>query len=121
MLDRLLEEPWLEIDGVSGTSAGAMNAAGSGRRPCGGRPDGARAALERFWRSVSDAARFSPFQRTPLDQLSGRWTLDNSPLYVVTVLVARMVSPYDLNPGGTHPLSAVLAKNVDFGRLTQAR
>ena len=27
VLDRLLEEPWLEIDGISGTSAGAMNAA----------------------------------------------------------------------------------------------
>ena len=27
VLDRLLEEPWLGIDGISGTSAGAMNAA----------------------------------------------------------------------------------------------
>ena len=27
VLDRLLEEPWLRIDGISGTSAGAMNAA----------------------------------------------------------------------------------------------
>ena len=27
VLDRLLEEPWLTIDGISGTSAGAMNAA----------------------------------------------------------------------------------------------
>jgi NTE family protein len=27
VLDRLLEEPWLKIDAISGTSAGAMNAA----------------------------------------------------------------------------------------------
>jgi NTE family protein len=121
VLDRLLEEPWLEIDGVSGTSAGAMNAAVMiDGHEAGGR-DGAREALERFWRSVSDAAQFSPFQRTPLDMLLGRWTLDNSPLYVAMDLVARMVSPYDLNPGGTHPLSAILAKHVDFDRLAQAR
>jgi NTE family protein len=37
---------------------------------------GARTALEDFWRRVSEAARFSPFRRGPLDVLLGRWTLD---------------------------------------------
>lgn len=72
VLDRLLEEPWLEIDGISGTSAGAMNAAvmacGCARE---GR-DGARQALEGFWRKVSEAARFSPLQRGPVDIMLGR-------------------------------------------------
>lgn len=120
VLDRLLEEPWLEIDGVSGTSAGAMNAAVLVDGHADGGRDGARAALASFWRSVSDAARFSPFQRTPLDLLLGRWTLDNSPLYVTMDLLARMVSPYDLNPGGANPLAAILARHVDFARLAQA-
>ena len=69
LLDRLLDEEWLRIDGVSGTSAGAMNAAvlvdGFER----GSRQGAREALARFWRAVSDAARFSPLQRGPLDVL----------------------------------------------------
>ncbi|NVO14058.1 MAG: patatin-like phospholipase family protein [Rhodoplanes sp.] len=120
VLDRLLEEPWLEIDGVSGTSAGAMNAAVLVDGHAAGGRDGARAALETFWRSVSDAARFSPFQRTPLDLLLGRWTLDHSPLYVAMDLMARMVSPYDLNPGGSNPLSTILARHIDFARVAQA-
>src|SRR5258708_2360406 len=77
VLDRILEEPWLRIDGISGTSAGAMNAAvlASGYADEGA--VGARAALERFWRTVSRAAALSPFQRGPIDVLLGRWTLDH--------------------------------------------
>ena len=37
---------------------------------------GARTALENFWRRVSEAARFSPLRRGPLDVLLGRWTLE---------------------------------------------
>jgi hypothetical protein len=62
--------------------------------------DGARAALERFWRSVSAAALLSPLRRTPLDVLLGRWTLDYSPAFIAMDLASRLFSPYDLNPGG---------------------
>jgi NTE family protein len=82
VLDRLLEEPWLEIDGVSGTSAGAMNAAVMAYGHKVGGAAGAREALAAFWRRVSDAARFSPFRRGPIDVALGRWTLDSSPIYV---------------------------------------
>lgn len=117
VLDRLLEEAWLEVEGISGTSAGAMNAAvmasGFAR---GGRP-GAREALETFWRRVSRAATFSPFQRGPVDRLLGRWTLDNSPGFLVMDLLARLVSPYDVPSVGGNPLADVLAESVDFGAL----
>src|SRR5512136_985727 len=63
VLDRLLEEPKLRIDGISGTSAGAMNAAVLADGFTDGGAEGARKALEAFWRSVSESARFSPFQR----------------------------------------------------------
>jgi NTE family protein len=120
VLDRLLEEPWFEIDGVSGTSAGAMNAAVMVDGHAAGGREGARAALEGFWSSVAEAARFSPFQRTPLDFLLGRWTLDNSPIYLVMDLLARVISPYDLVSVGGNPLAAILAKHVDFDRLVRA-
>ena len=120
VLDRLLEEGWLEIEAFSGTSAGAMNAAVLVDGHAAGGADGARAALETFWRRVSDAARFSPFQRSPLDVLLGRWTLDNSPLFMAADLASRMFSPYDLNPGGANPLRDVLADCIDFGRLARA-
>src|SRR4029077_17544833 len=74
VLDRLLEEPWLQIDGISGTSAGAMNAAVLVDGYAKGGADAARSGLETFWRRVSAATRFSPFQRGPLDVVLGRWT-----------------------------------------------
>jgi len=119
-LDRLLEEPWLRIDGISGTSAGAMNAAVLVDGHAKGGADGARAALESFWRRVSNAALLSPLRRTPLDILLGRWTLDHSPVFLAMDLMARVFSPYDLGPGGTNPLRDILAESVDFARLAQA-
>jgi NTE family protein len=119
-LDRLLEEPWLRIDGISGTSAGAMNGAVLVDGHAKGGADGARAALENFWRCVSNAAVLSPLRRTPLDILLGRWTLDHSPVFLAMDLMARVFSPYDLGPGGTNPLRDILAENVDFARLAQA-
>ena len=120
VLDRLLEEPWLEIDGISGTSAGAMNAAVLVDGHAKGGSAGARTALENFWRRVSEAARFSPLRRGPLDVLLGRWTLDSSPIYVAMDLMSRLLSPYDLNPMGNNPLRAILAEAIDFARLAQA-
>lgn len=120
VLDRLLEESWLGIDGISGTSAGAMNAAVLVDGFAKGGAAGARAALANFWRRVSDAGRFSPFQRGPLDILLGRWTLDSSPIYVGMDLLSRLVSPYDLNPMGANPLRVILTELIDFKRLAQA-
>src|SRR6516162_10647016 len=65
VLDRLLEEPRLRIEGISGTSAGAMNAAVLAHGHAAGGAHGARAALEDFWHRVSRAALLSPFRRTP--------------------------------------------------------
>jgi NTE family protein len=120
VLDRLLEEPWLQIAGISGTSAGAMNAAVLADGFAAGGNKGAREALEKYWRSVSGAAAFSPLQRSPLDRLMGRWSLDSSPAYILTDLMSRMLSPYDLNPLGVNPLRNILTESIDFARLAQA-
>lgn len=120
VLDRLLEEPWLRIDGISGTSAGAMNAAVLVDGYADNGADGARAALENFWRRVSRAASLSPLQRTPLDVLLGRWTLDHSPVFIAMDLMARLFSPYDLGPRGANPLRDILVERIDFDRLARA-
>lgn len=121
VLDRILEEPWLRIDGISGTSAGAMNAVmladGYEREGC----RGAQVALEKFWRRVSHSARFSPIRRSPLDILLGRWTLDSSPFFIAFDLAGRLFSPYDLNPRGANPLRDILAECVDFERVAKSQ
>jgi NTE family protein len=120
VIDRLIEEPWLKIDGISGTSAGAMNAAVMASGYEHGGVEGAKAALEAFWKAVSDAGRYSPLQRGPLALLSGHWTLENSPVYMLSETMTRMFSPYDLNPLNAHPLRGILADTVDFACLAKA-
>jgi NTE family protein len=120
VLDRLIEESWLRIEAISGTSAGAMNAALVADGWTQGGAGGARAALEAYWRRVSQAAAFSPLQRSPLDRLMGRWTLDTSPAYVIMDLMARVISPYDLKPLGFNPLRTILAESINFGRVARA-
>jgi len=120
VLDRLLEEPWFQIAGISGTSAGAMNAAVLADGWTAGGATGAREALEKYWRRVSRAATFSPMQRSPLDRLMGRWSLDSSPAYIFTDLMSRLLSPYDLNPLGFNPLREILIESIDFERLARA-
>ncbi|MBA1157597.1 patatin-like phospholipase family protein [Microvirga mediterraneensis] len=117
VLDRLLEEPWLRIAGISGTSAGAMNAAVLADGWLEGGAEGARHALDRYWERVSRAAAFSPLQRSPLDRLMGRWTLDTSPAYVAMDLTSRLLAPSDINPSGFNPLRHILAESIDFERL----
>jgi NTE family protein len=120
VLDRLLEEPDLQIDAISGTSAGAMNAAvlADGWTKGGARE--ARAALDTYWERVASAAAFSPLQRSPLDRMLGRWSLDHSPVFVAFDLMSRLFSPYDLNPQGYNPLTAILDETIDFHRLAQS-
>lgn len=107
------------MEAISGTSAGAMNAAvfADGMRR-GGR-EGAREALARFWRRVSEAARFNPLQRGPFDRLVGRWTLDNSPFYIATAFMARLVSPDTFGSLGAawNPLRDILSESIDFPAL----
>lgn len=120
VLERLIEEPWLHIAAISGTSAGAMNAAVLADGWTEGGAEGARAALDRYWQQVSRAAAFSPLQRTPFDRLMGRWTLDTSPAYLAMDLMSRVLSPYNLNPLGLNPLRSILAASIDFDRLARA-
>ncbi|WP_454915393.1 patatin-like phospholipase family protein [Xanthobacter sediminis] len=117
VLDRLLEESWLEVEGVSGTSAGAMNAAVLADGFAAGGREGAKAALERYWRHVSEEARFSPFQRTLWDKVMGRWSLDTAPGFLFMDLMTRVFSPYQYNPLGRNALAPILEKQIDFERL----
>jgi NTE family protein len=120
VLDRLLEESWLQFDGISGTSAGAMNAVVMADGLTEGGPPQARLALEQFWKRVSDAALLSPLRRGPIEILTGRWTLDYSPVFAVLDVAARVLSPYDTNPFGSNPLTQILADSVRFDRLAAA-
>jgi NTE family protein len=119
VLERLLEEPELRIEGVSGTSAGAMNAVVLADGLEAGGPAEARAALERFWKTVSEAARTSPIQRNLWARISGNWSLESSPNYLFFDHLSRIFSPYELNPLNLNPLRDLVAGIVDFDRVNR--
>ena len=118
VLDRLLEAG-IRIDGISGTSAGAMNAAALAAGHAQGGRQGARRALDKFWHSTAQQALLSPMRRTPLDRLLGRWNLDASPGYHWLSLLGRVFSPYQFNPANLNPLRGILDTQVDFERLRE--
>jgi NTE family protein len=110
VLDRLLEDDRVEIEGISGASAGAMNAVvlahGYG---IGGR-DGAREALNRFWGSVSDKlghAGIAGASPVPVPDATARAYL----------FLTRFFSPYQLNPLNLNPLRDIITAQIDFERL----
>ena len=121
VLDRLLEEPGIDFEGVVATSAGAMNAAVMTYGLIEGGRDGARRALANFWRRVSHAAVFSPLQPTLLDRMLNNRSLEHSPAYVIFDVMTRIMSPYQFNPLNINPLRSVLEQSMDFEALRTAR
>jgi NTE family protein len=117
VLDRLLEDERIEIEGISGASAGAMNAAVLAYGFTIGGRDGARQALKDFWTSVAGKA---PFSTVP-DSLSAPLNLathsDLPAAYKALLPLLRFFSPYQLNPLDINPLRDILAKQIDFERL----
>lgn len=120
VLDYLLGDDRVGIEGICGTSAGAMNAVVLADGLDRGGRQGAREALNSFWAAVSKSAEFSPLQRTPLDHLRGRWTLDHSPGFIMFDLLSRLVSPYQFNPFDFNPIRMQLAALVDFEHVRNA-
>lgn len=117
VLDRLLEEKDLAFEGLSATSAGAMNAAAFAYGLAVDGRDGARKALEGYWKRVSDAARQGPLQPTPFDRMLGDHKLAWSPMFSLIGFVTRVLSPYQFNPANYNPLREVVDQSIDFDVL----
>lgn len=123
VLDRLLEEEWLEVAAISGTSAGAMNAVALvGGLMEGGRV-GARQGLRRFWTRVAEISPFHHLQASPLGAALGPASTWMAPwLEPFTQAAAQwgsQFSPYQLNPLNLNPLREILSDTVDFERVRQ--
>jgi NTE family protein len=118
VLDRLLEDERFAIEGVSATSAGAMNAAVLAYGLLQGGHDRARQALYDFWFAIAQSAlRYSPLRWVPWLKGTHSFGLNHSPLYAMADIVLRILSPYQFNPNNMNPLRDVLEKQVDFAAL----
>jgi NTE family protein len=120
VLDRLLEDERVGLDGISATSAGAMNAVTLAYGLTIGGRKGARAALAAFWERIGNIGAFGLLQPSWLDRLLGNDSLRFSPGFIIADLMTRMFSPYEFNPLNINPLRSVLAASVDFAVLRSA-
>src|ERR1700732_5201006 len=117
VLDRLLEEKELAFEGLSATSAGAMNAAVFAYGLAVDGRDGARKALTDYWKRVSDASKLGPLQPSPIDRMLGDHKLSWSPVFSLMGFVTRVLSPYEFNPADYSPLRDVVEQSIDFDVL----
>jgi NTE family protein len=122
VLDRLLEDDRLEIDSISGASAGAVNAVALAYGIHIGGAAGAREKLDELWRRISEAGRlYSPVRRTPIEMALGAYNLDASLSYQAFDFLTRTFSPYQFNPLDLNPLRDLLPDIVDFDELRACR
>ena len=118
VLDRLLEDERIGFDGVSATSAGAMNATVFASGMATGGRDGAKKVLAEFWRRISHAALVSPLQPTLLERLFSHHSMAKSRGLVFSELMTRLFLPYEFDPLDQNPLRDALLDSVDFTALT---
>lgn len=117
VLDRLLEEKDLVVEGVSGTSAGGMNAVATALGIQNGGNQGGRELLTEFWKNMSDSGKSSMFKPGVMDILSNKYTLHNSPGFLFFDFISKVMSPYQLNPFGSNPLKDIIEQVFDLEKL----
>lgn len=111
VLDFLLEDGRLDIEALTGTSAGAMNAIVLAEGYLEGGREGARKALAKFWESISDKNIWPPAERSFLETLQSMttaWWGD---------VITHFASPYDFNPFNINPLRDHLQQTVNFDKV----
>jgi NTE family protein len=118
VLERLLEEENLVIDGFCGTSAGAINATLLAYGMHTGDRHTAKKLLRDFWTEVGRMSEFSPLQPSWLDNMFGKkGNLDYSFGFVSAEMMTNFFSPYQINPFNLNPLKSILAKLINFDSL----
>ncbi|PJD94516.1 MAG: alpha/beta hydrolase [Legionella sp.] len=121
VLDYLLEDGRLTIEGISATSAGAMNAIAIAQGMLNNDRDDARQALYDFWLAVSKCQLLTSFKhKFEIPGMSkDQHTLETSPAYVWFNMMTHLLSPYQYNPLNINPLRDILEHQIDFERIKE--
>ncbi len=116
--DKFLEDPRVNVDAISGSSAGAVNAAALAYGLHKGGEEGARETMEELWREISKAgALYSPVRGNPFPFAFGGGDLVNAWTYQMFDIATRALSPYQFNPFDVNPLRDILSAVIDFEGL----
>jgi len=115
VLDRILDDPTIEITGVTGTSAGAMNAAVLVGGLLRGGAQQARVELRGYWEAVGAMPGFGGLLSNVSGEVAAMTPLESIPAYAE--LISRHLSPYDLPQSSDTSLRSLLAELIDFDHL----
>jgi len=114
VIDHLLEDGRLTVEGISGASAGAVNAIMLADGLARGGPEEARKRLTEFWRAASLGGNLPDVQRRAVDRLFSFWPIEGTPVGLWMQALTRYLSPYDFNPLNINPLKDLVGRFVDF-------
>jgi NTE family protein len=117
VLEQILSDERIGIEGISGTSAGAINAVMLADGLCRGGREEAQKRLADFWRSASSTGNLPALQRTVMERILSFTPLEGSPVQAWFDTLSRYFSPYDVNPLNINPLKDLIERFVDFDRL----
>ncbi|MGB7835099.1 MAG: patatin-like phospholipase family protein, partial [Xanthobacteraceae bacterium] len=114
VLDHLLADGRLAIEGISGASAGAMNAIMLADGLARGGPQEAQKRLADFWRAASLGGNLPPLQRAVVDRMLSFLPIEGTPVQAWLDALSQLYSPYDVNPLNINPLRDLIERFVDF-------
>ena len=114
VIDHLLEDGRLTVEGISGASAGAVNAIMLADGLARGGPEEARKRLTDFWHAASLGGNLPDVQRRAVDRLFSFWPIEDTPVGLWMQALTRYLSPYDFNPLNINPLKDLVGRFVDF-------
>jgi NTE family protein len=117
VLEQLLSDDRIAIEGVSGTSAGAVNAVMLADGLTRGGREEAQKRLAEFWRAVSTSGSLPAMQRAVTERLLSFTPLEGTPVQAWFTALSRYFSPYDVNPLNINPLKDLIERFVDFEKL----
>lgn len=122
VLDYLLEQhEQLHLEGICGTSAGAVNGSVMAYGMMMGGPDAARELLHKFWKRIADISANSAFKPSPWDKAFGGGNMDYSPGFWFIQMLMEFSSPYFFNPTNKNLLREVLLEFIDFDKLRSCK
>jgi NTE family protein len=117
VLDRLLEEENLTFEGITGTSAGAVNAVVLADGLAAGGRQGARDALRTYWQKVSALSSSGLFRPSLIDKANPSFGLEHTPGFWFLEPMTHFASPYQINPFNYNPLKDLMNEAINFDRL----
>jgi NTE family protein len=117
VLDALLEDGRLEFEGVTGTSAGAINAATLADGLAAGGRDGARASLRAFWTELAHAAERRRLGRMTRFTRALRHLAQPRSQATFHGIVSNAVADFQLDAARMEPIRSVIDATIDFARL----